>query len=173
MIALLIASLVLSAIGTGVSIQQQRAASKAAEDQAKYQRQYWEGLKESENRRFEILKAQAEGRARALYAKAGVLPETGTPLEVMGLNALELEKSRRLAEWSIMATGSAREFAAESAAHRLRLSAIGTGFQGGAQLFQTAAIHFGPAGEAATPTMLPTKTTADVPTPVGSPRISH
>jgi hypothetical protein len=141
---LVVGSLVASAAGTGASVYSQRSAANAADEQAKLQRRYFQSLKDAENRRFAILKAQQAGRARALFAKGGVLPETGTPLEVMGLQALEIERTRRMAEFSIMATGSAREFSAEAAATRLRAGAISSGFQGGAQIFQTAAIQFGP-----------------------------
>ena len=115
---LAIAALAVSAAGTGYSVYAQNQAANAAEKAAEQQRAYRESAKKAENRRYAILKATAAGRARALYAKGGVVPETGTPLEVMGLQALELERDRRMAEYSILATGSAAEFSASAAASR-------------------------------------------------------
>jgi hypothetical protein len=169
--SLLIASLISSLAATGFSVYSQRQGARAAEEAAKRQRRYFEGLKDAENRRFEILKARQLSRARALFAKGGVVPSLGTPLEVMGLQALEIERSRRMAEWSIMSTGSAAEFSASATADRLRMGAVASGFQGGAQIFQTAAIHFGPSASSPQVPFEPLSHQPNLPAEPSPPRI--
>jgi hypothetical protein len=140
-----IATVVVSAIGTGISVYGQNQAANAAEDAAA--RQAHEGRlqarseaeRAAENaRRAEQEKSRLIARQRAELAGAG-MAMTGTPLAILGDSALTLEldildigHASAQRQRALKAGARTAEIEGNATASALRLKAVATGVQGAA-----------------------------------------
>jgi hypothetical protein len=147
---LLIAGLVTTAVGTGITAYNQYQAGKAQQslnnynaavnDQAALDAQRDSRIKAT-NQRHQAEKIKA--RQRALYAKAGVVSATGTPLLVqvaqageLEMAALEVQQQGNAEAARLRTQGVLDRMAGKSARTAGNLGAVGTILQGAGQAAQ-------------------------------------
>lgn len=98
--SLMMASIGMQAVGTLMQSRAQQVAAKFNAEIAQRQAEEMRTRGEIEKYRIEREKRRLLGRQRALYAKAGVRYDEGSPLEVLADTAAEFELDKAISEYN-------------------------------------------------------------------------
>jgi len=147
MAGIAVASMVVTGVGTYVSVQGQRQAAKAAEQTAEYNAQVqrtqaaqeMEVAKENARRKARE-NARLLGRQRALVAQSGLVME-GTPLAILGESATVLQRDimdigyeAQMRSRSLQAGASMSLWEGKQQSSALKTQALTTGIQGASSI---------------------------------------